>query len=159
MWKTSSCATALLLSSCAAEPEPRCGPDQALVRQVIDGDTVELSSGERVRYLLIDTPETGGESPECFGPEARAFNRSLVEGRRVSLRYDTECRDRYGRLLAYVTIEDIDVNARLVAEGYACVLHIPPNGTARVDDFEALQTSAAATRSGLWDVCGGRPCD
>jgi micrococcal nuclease len=154
-----SCAVFLSLSGCGDAPEPRCGPSEAVVRHVIDGDTVELSSGERVRYLLVDTPETTGDTPECFGPEARARNRTLVEGRRISLRYDAECTDRYGRLLAYVSVGTTDVNARLVADGYACVLHIPPNGASRVREFKALQNTAAAGPVGIWAECGEDACN
>jgi micrococcal nuclease len=152
-------AAVLASTSCAANHEPRCGPTEAVVRHVIDGDTIELEGGERVRYLLVDTPETAGEAPECFGPEARAKNRSLVEGRRVSLRYDAECSDRYGRLLAYVSAGQTDVNAELVSGGYACVLHIPPNGISRVREFELLENTASAAESGLWGACSAHPCD
>src|SRR6187401_1781648 len=79
-----------------------CGPESAVVTRVIDGDTLELVGGERVRYLLVDTPESTNGHDECFGAEASEFNRSLVEGRRVALRYAEQCRDRYARLLAYV---------------------------------------------------------
>ena len=61
--------------------------EEALVVRVIDGDTVELENGERVRYLGIDTPETvHPEKPmECYGPEASERNKELVEGKVVSL--------------------------------------------------------------------------
>jgi micrococcal nuclease len=145
-------------AACSTEPF-ECGPREAVVRRVIDGDTVELASGERVRYLLVDTPESTGGTVECFGPEARDENRALVEGRRVSLRYDAECRDRYERLLAYVTVDGIDVNALLVEEGYACTLVIPPNGADRATEFRALQQSARGAALGLWGDCAAVPCD
>jgi micrococcal nuclease len=151
-------ALALCAAACSTEPF-ECGPRDAVVRRVIDGDTVELASGERVRYLLVDTPESTGGTVECFGPEARDENRALVEGRRVSLRYDAECRDRYERLLAYVTVDGLDVNALLVEEGYACTLVIPPNGGERAAEFRALQQSARGAALGLWGECESAPCD
>lgn len=163
MWLSPLRATALAgwvaaLVGCAPEPGPRCGPSEAVVTRVIDGDTVELGSGERVRYLLVNAPETTRAAPECFASEARAKNRSLVEGRRVSLRYDAECSDRYGRLLAYVSVADTDLSSYLVAEGYACVLHIPPNGSSRVHELEALERSAEAAGIGMWAACGASAC-
>jgi micrococcal nuclease len=142
--------------SCVAGPG--CGPGSAVVARVVDGDTVELESGERVRYLLVDTPEVSGTS-DCFGPEAREYNRELVEGKTVELDYDVECRDAYDRLLAYVSLDGRDINALLVERGYACVLHIPPNGEERVDEFEALEDEARVGMVGLWGACAEVTCD
>lgn len=135
-----------------------CGPQSARVERVIDGDTVEISGGERVRYLLVDTPETTSGKLECFGAEAREFNRSLVEGRVVELGYASRCRDRFERLLAYVAVDGLDVNARLVADGYACVLHIPPDGDERAAEFSALEERARLNEAGLWGACAAKPC-
>jgi len=135
-----------------------CGPATGVVRRAIDGDTVELSSGERVRYLLVDTPEITNGKNACFGAEALAFNRELVEGRAVALQYGPSCSDRYGRLLAYVRVDGLDVNAELIAAGYACVLHIPPSGDDRVAEFRALERDAQANDAGLWRACAIAPC-
>jgi micrococcal nuclease len=135
----------------------KCGPQSGVVAEVIDGDTIELDSGERIRYLLVDTPEISGDV-ECFGPEARDFNIDLVLGKKVDLYYDLECEDRYGRLLAYVRVDGREVNSLLVERGYACVLYIPPSGEDRVEEFEALQDSAEAANRGMWGVCEGDPC-
>jgi len=139
-------------------PPASCGPAEGVVRRAIDGDTVELSNGERVRYLLVDTPEITSGKNACFGAEALAFNKNLVEGRAVTLEYGPSCRDRYDRLLAYVTVDGLDVNAELVAAGYACVLYIPPSGEDRVDEFRALEREAQASDSGLWRACASKPC-
>lgn len=136
-----------------------CGPSRERVTRVIDGDTVVLSSGERVRYLLVDTPEITNGKNECFGNEASDFNRALVLGRDVELRYDQECRDRYGRLLAYVSVAEGEVDSLLVERGFACVLHIPPNGRDRVSEFEALEARAKAEGRGLWGACSPAPCE
>jgi micrococcal nuclease len=144
-----------LLGACG-EPSG-CGPARARVRRVLDGDTIELASGERVRYLLVDTPETTSGNNECYGPEAREFNRSLVENREVVLRYEDPCRDRYDRLLAYVSVEDREVNTHLVEQGYACVLHIPPNGDGRAREFQALEARARRSGRGIWR-CEANPC-
>lgn len=152
-----ACGDALVTEPTGPTEPNRCGPSEAFVERVIDGDTVELAGGERVRYLLIDTPESTS-STECFGPEATTFNRLLVEGQEVELEYDDECRDRFGRLLAYVRVGDREVNALMVERGFACVLHIPPNGQARVDSYEDLEAQAQYDDRGLWGACEERPC-
>lgn len=130
-----------------------CGPPQGVVQSVIDGDTIKLESGETVRYLLVDAPEIGPNSQACFGPEARELNVRLVENRTIDLSYDKECRDKYGRLLAYVTLRGRVVNALLIERGFGCVLQIPPNGESRSAAFLALQEQARASKRGLWGAC------
>ncbi|WP_434386240.1 thermonuclease family protein [Melittangium boletus] len=147
----------VLLSGCG--PESACGPGAGVVARVVDGDTVVLHSGERVRYLLVDTPESTGGKRDCFGAEAREFNRSLVEGRGVRLSYGEACTDRYGRLLAYVSVEGQEVNTRLVHEGYACTLYVPPAGGTRRSEFQALESSARRARKGMWGACASVACD
>jgi len=74
------------------------------VERVVDGDTLLLAGGTRIRLLGVDTPETKhpDRPPEPLGFEAAAFTRSHVENRYVKLRFDRERRDRYRRVLAYV---------------------------------------------------------
>jgi micrococcal nuclease len=150
---------ALLLLACGgATAGLPCGPETGLVTEVIDGDTLVLEGGERIRYLLADAPESTGGRSECFGAEARAFNRGLVEGRRVSLTYGEACEDRFGRLLAYVSVDGREVNSLLVERGHACVLHVPPAGTARRAEFEALEAGARRARRGVWGACAPVSC-
>jgi micrococcal nuclease len=137
---------------------PTCGPSRALVERVIDGDTVELASGQRLRYVLVDAPEITNGKNACFGAEARDFNRELVEGRVVDLAYGPRCRDRYDRLLAYVSVDGLDLNAELVRSGFACLLHISPDGDDRVEEFSSLQREAQAEGAGLWGACETKPC-
>ncbi len=145
--------------ACAGADEGRCGPGSAVVARAIDGDTVELETGERVRYLMIDTPEITNGKHDCYGAEARDFNAGLVEGREISLSYDVECEDDYGRLLAYVEIGDREVNALMVERGFACVLRIPPNGEQRADEFDDLEYEAKTGMVGLWGACEEVTCD
>jgi micrococcal nuclease len=147
----------LLLGACtAASP---CGPPEGTVSRVIDGDTVVLASGVKLRYLLIDAPETTDGHHDCYGANATAANTQLVLGKRVTLGYDVGCSDKYGRTLAYVTADGIDVNAYLIARGYACLLHIPPDGDDRAAEFAALEAQAKAARLGLWSACDPIPCE
>src|SRR5688572_27608272 len=98
----------------ACDGGERCGPRSGIVVRTIDGDTMELESGERVRYLMIDTPESTNGADDCFGAEAAQFNRDAVEGREVTLAYDEVCEDDYGRLLAYVAVDGREINALMV---------------------------------------------
>jgi micrococcal nuclease len=132
----------------------------ATVVRAVDGDTVvaRLAGGreERVRYIGIDTPEDvkPGTPVQCYSLAAAARNRALVQGRLVTLRFDAERRDRYGRLLAYVYRRrgNLFVNARLVAEGYARPYPYPPN-TAHAGEFAALARRAESAGRGLWSRC------
>jgi micrococcal nuclease len=139
--------------------EQRCGPSEGVVERIIDGDTIELASGERVRYLMIDTPETT-TTLECWGAEAKAANAALVEGKTVTLRYDEECTDDYDRLLAYVELAGKEINRVMVERGHACVLHISPNGDDVADEYEALEYQAQMQTppAGLWAACDPTPC-
>lgn len=148
---------AAVLVGCGGDPT--CGPGSGVVARVIDGDTVELETGETIRYLMIDTPESTGGATDCFGENAKTFNEDLVLDESVRLDYDVECEDPFSRLLAYVTVGDQEVNTLLVDRGYACVLHIPPNGDDRVDEFEALEAAARAAGRGMWGVCAEITCD
>jgi micrococcal nuclease len=132
------------------------------VVRVVDGDTILVRGPggrtEDVRLIGIDTPETVDPRRPvgCFGPEASAYAKHLLGGRRVLLRYDRELHDRYGRFLAYVWLPGRSgtfVNARLVELGYARAFPFPPN-TAHEALFAALEQRAAIAGRGLWSACG-----
>lgn len=138
-------------------------PPEGTIARVVDGDTVIVRAGSRtldVRLLGIDTPETVDPHRPvgCFGPEASAYTKHLLTGRRVRLVYDRQLHDRYGRWLAYIYLQrpgrpDLFVNARLVSGGFARTLSIPPN-TAHAADLAALERAAALAGRGLWSACG-----
>lgn len=152
-------ALAAALTACAG-PEDTCGPTTGTVSRVIDGDTIDLASGERIRYLLVDTPESVNGATDCYGTNAAQLNRDLVEGREVTLAYDEAgCTDRFGRLLAYVSVGGVEVNRTLVERGYACVLYIPPAGELRHNEFENLEAVARAAGRGMWSACPVVTCD
>jgi len=127
--------------------------DLRTVERIIDGDTIVLKGGERVRYIGIDTPEMNPEEP--FAKEATRRNAILVDGREVRLEYDEEKTDRYGRSLAYVYVDyngkELFVNAWLVLNGYARAVRYPPN-TKFADLFTANQNKAHDLKRGIWSV-------
>ncbi|MFH0855932.1 MAG: thermonuclease family protein [Candidatus Omnitrophota bacterium] len=137
-----------------------------LVSRAVDGDTLVLETGERVRLIGIDTPELHVSDKlyrdarrsnqdvatiQKLGERAYEFTRGLVEGKRVSLEFDAGKYDRYKRLLAYVYLKDgTFVNAKIVEEGYASLLTIPPN-VKYADLFLRLYRQARQNRRGLWE--------
>jgi len=132
------------------------------VISVIDGDTIDVRIGykrQRVRLLGIDTPETKDprKPVQCFGREASDHTKQLLpRGTIVRLELDTEERDVYNRLLAYVwrASDGHFINLDLVASGYADILSIAPN-TAHADELRAAMNGAKAAPLGLWAACGG----
>jgi micrococcal nuclease len=122
-----------------------------VVTRVIDGDTVEIEGGQRVRYIGIDTPETGRRA-DCFSEEASEKNRELVEGKTVRLERDVSETDRYGRLLRYIFAGDEFVNDVLVREGYATAATFPPDVKYSLQFIEAEQEARENNR-GLWEKC------
>ncbi len=148
-----------LLAACGGSGGSECGVTEATVARIVDGDTIELDNGVKIRYLMVNTPETTGGKNECYGENAVQFNTDLVAGKRIQLDYDVQCKDMFGRTLAYVTVDGTEVNTELVKRGFACVLHIPPNGNDRADEFEALEDEAKAENRGLWGQCDPIPCN
>ncbi|MCK4388293.1 MAG: thermonuclease family protein [Dehalococcoidia bacterium] len=119
--------------------------EDAVVTKVIDGDTIEIENGVRVRYIGIDTPEIG----EHYYLEATEANRQLVGGKRIQLEKDVEDKDEYGRLLRYVWVDGIMVNAELVRLGYAYSYSYPPNLKYQAH-FLQLEREAREQKRGLW---------
>lgn len=121
------------------------GIEQALVVRVIDGDTIELDNGQRVRYLGIDTPEAG----EPYALEATERNRELVEGLVVELQVGNRDKDEYDRSLRYVYVGGTFVNAELVAEGLATAYIFDPDDRYS-QVLVQLEQYAKMRQIGLW---------
>lgn len=130
---------------------------EAEVLSVTDGDTFKArfddGSVEKVRLLLIDTPETkrAGTPVQPFGPEASDYLSELLTGQTVKLEPDVSERDQYGRILAYVYLGDEMVNEMLIAEGLARVAVYPPD-TKYEDQLRAIESEAKAAKLGIWSI-------
>ncbi|HEC77508.1 MAG TPA: thermonuclease family protein [candidate division WOR-3 bacterium] len=130
------------------------------VSEVIDGDTFRTEKGETVRLLGINTPEMGEPGADI----AKNFLKLMVQDKEVRLEKDVTDRDDFGRLLRYVFVEEIPVNAELVRMGLAEVRFYPPD-TAYKKEFEFLEKRAVQVNRGLWafpvfqlpDTLGGIP--
>ncbi len=148
LWATDSAGNKSEKTSWRVE---RAAPSLVTVARVIDGDTIELASGERLRYIGINAPENTSQK-ECFGQEATAANRQLVEGKQVRLEKDVSETDRYGRLLRYVYLDNEMINEILVAQGYAFASAYPPDVKYQ-ENFSTQEKTARERGSGLWGGC------
>jgi micrococcal nuclease len=161
---------ALLLGALLVAPVPHVAtaPVVAQVVHVIDGDTIQVKLGarvERLRYIGINAAEIPHPRPgvpaerrrgyfahtTAAGEAARRINLDLVAGKQVRLEFDRRRRDEHGRLLAYVWVGDVMVNAELVRRGYAEVMSVPPDFRYR-GLFVRLQDEARAGGRGLWQA-------
>jgi endonuclease YncB( thermonuclease family) len=116
------------------------GGQTAQVVHIVDGDTIDVEFDglrHRIRYVGMNTPES---NEPCFA-EATAANVALVANKTVTLVKDVSETDQYGRLLRYVYVGDVFVNAELVKEGYAEVVSYPPD-TAQFEYFKQLEQQA-----------------
>ncbi len=128
---------------------------QIKVDHVIDGDTIVLVNGETLRYVGIDTPEEFDERKpvQCFAIEAAAKNKELVEGKLVTIQKDVSTKDRYGRWLGFVYLEDgTFINMKMVADGFAFSYPFPPD-ISKAIEFSAAEKTAREKKLGLWSGC------
>ncbi len=135
------------------------------IEKVIDGDTLKLTNGRKIRLIGVDTPEVhysqkltrdskqSGKDIKAIqklGERAAAFTRELCLGKKVRLELDVLKKDKYKRILAYVYLEDgTFVNAKIIEEGYGQVMTIPPN-VKYAGYFLRLQKEARENNRGLW---------
>lgn len=132
---------------------------RVLVIKVIDGDTIEIDNGTKVRLLGIDTPETKDprRPVQCFGKQAATETKNLLEGKFVILEKDISETDKYGRYLRYIflPLEDNEllfINDYLIREGFAKVLTYPPD-VKYTEQFLEAQRKAKDEKRGLWGRC------
>jgi len=127
--------------------------EEAVVEHVVDGDTIRLADGTRVRLVQIDAPE---KVDECFGEEAGELTRRLLPpGTHVRIEQDPDLdqEDRFGRKLAYVRKDDEDINLTLVEEGAAGVWFFQGDRGRHADDLLRAAERARNQGKGLWGAC------
>jgi len=142
------------------QPLPRSGV-RYRVKRVVDGDTFWIDdgtqNGRKVRLIGVDTPEPRDVSKKKkhpMGKEVSAYVSRLLSSRSVRLELDVKKTDQYGRVLAYVFLEDgTHLNAHLLEKGYAWLMTVPPN-VRYADSFYALQQRARRAGLGVWRYMG-----
>ncbi len=145
-------APATTSSASSANQEQDLAPGVYRVKRAVDGDTLALESGKRIRLIGANTPETVKQNTpvEKWGPEASQFTKDFVSGGQVRLEFDKEKLDKYGRTLAYVWVGDRMLNEELIRAGLA---HYEPNYRYAKEmkaRFKAAENEAKAARRGLW---------
>lgn len=128
--------------------------ESAIVTWVLDGDTIEIADGKKVRLIGIDTPEldTDSKNPQCFATESAKITKQLLEGQTIELEKDKEDTDKYGRLLRYVYTDGVFINEFLLQQGFGRKMSIPPN-TKYFKELEAAENEAREGKRGLWKNC------
>lgn len=157
-------ASAIMISGCGnlqaasnpAAPVENKILSTAKVTKVVDGDTIKVEmegKEETVRMILVDTPETvhPNKPKQPFGSEASALTKETLQGKEVKLESDVSQRDRYGRILAYVYVDDQMFNEILLEKGLARVSVFPPD-VKYVDRFREIQKKAQKAKLGIWSI-------
>jgi len=129
------------------QPEPLKLEGPFLVTNIVDGDTLDLNSSDRVRFSGINTPETG----ECYYQEAKDKLKSLVLNKEVYVERDITNGDKYGRLLRYIYVENVLVNSVLVQGGYARVYDKYASDTKRYSELKQIELIAKNNSLGIWN--------
>jgi len=127
------------------------GDSWRLCTRVVDGDTIVLDGNEKVRLIGVDTPETKDPRKpiQYFGKEASEFTKRMVEGKKVRLEYDWQRKDKYGRTLAYIYIEDgTFLNAEIIKQGYGHAYTRFP--FKYLEDFRQYERESRENQRGLW---------
>ena len=115
------------------------------VKKVVDGETILLESGEFVKLIGVEAPETG----EAFFDESTKFNSLLVDKKTLNLQFDLQGRDANGNLLAYVHAEGVFVNAQIIKHGYGKFSPHPKN-TRHQELFKVYESEAIRFGKGIW---------
>jgi micrococcal nuclease len=119
--------------------------EEAIVTSIVDGDTIVIAGGQRVRLLNMDARERG---EECYN-EAKQRLEELILMKNVTMERDKENRDKYGRLLRHIYIDNQSANLILVREGLAIAYIIPPN-TKYENDFKQAEQLAMNEDGCVW---------
>ncbi|WP_289890903.1 thermonuclease family protein [Virgibacillus pantothenticus] len=134
--------------------------NEVIVERVVDGDTLVIKNAsgeeERVRLLLVDTPESvhPNKPVQLFAKEASSFAKEKLEGEKVKLELGNPETDKYDRLLGYVWIDDVNFNQLLIEEGYARVAYIYEPNTKYLDEFQDAQVEAKEDKVKIWSING-----
>src|SRR5690554_2425927 len=146
----------ILFGACQSKSRARKELTWYSVSRVVDGDTFIIDDGsekgKRVRLIGVDTPETvhPRKPVEYYGREASDYVKNVLANQRIGLEFDVDTTDRYGRLLAYVYLQDgTFLNAHLIEKGYGQIATYPPN-VKYVEKFQKLQRKARRKNLGLW---------
>lgn len=146
-----------ILNIIGIEKQANISEGEYIVTSVVDGDTLKIQyngTEQKVRLIGIDTPESvhpdKNKNTE-YGKKASEYTKKLVEGTKVKLEFDVSQTDKYGRLLAYVYLENGEMlNEKLLKQGYAQIATYAPN-VKYVEKFKQIQKEARENKNGFWN--------
>jgi micrococcal nuclease len=151
-------ALAVALSGCGGSSDKASTQTResqtGTVSWVVDGDTIRLTNGERVRLVQIDAPEL--HLRECYGARARSeLEKLLPRGRRVRLELDAKLDqvDEHGRQLAYVFAGGTNANIKQVRRGAARLFFYRGQRGRYADRLRQAAREARKAGRGLWSAC------
>lgn len=156
-----------LLLACFSIAHAACEADHfdlsTKVTHIFDGDTIEIESGEHVRLIGVNTPELGrdGRKPEAYAQIAKKQLTQLIRqhDHRVKLRYGTQRRDKYNRLLAHVYLSNrASISEWLLEQGLATALTVPPN-TWSNSCYQSAESNAKSASRGIWSLPEYQPIE
>lgn len=117
------------------------------VTKIIDGDTIDINTSERIRFSGINAAEKG----KCYYKEAKEKVKELIYGKDVFIEKDIDNKDKYGRLLRYIYLGNLNVNKYLVENGYVIVFDKYKDDTKRYDEFKEVEKIAIENKLGIWN--------
>lgn len=122
-------------------------PTEAKVKRVIDGDTLELEKGQIVRLVGVNASNNG----EPYEEQATEYSKKLIEGKKVKLEYDAYKSDRFGRILAYIIIDNKNLSVELVKKGLAkVVIYEKRKPLIYQDELLKAEKEAKSKKLGIW---------
>lgn len=119
--------------------------EPAFVSKVIDGDTIVTSNNQKIRYIGVNAPEKG----QPMSNDSTSLNQKLVLGKNIRLEFDVVKNDKYGRMLAYVFVQNDFINLDIVKNGLAVSETVQPNIMYQ-DKFLQAQKEARGNCLGIW---------
>lgn len=124
--------------------------DRFIISKVIDGDTVELMGGNRLRLLSLDTPEKGN----LYHDDAKEFLSNLTLGKTAKIEFADTRRDRYGRLLGYLYVDSIFINKIIIENGLGYLYLFKDNELDRkqIKQLLVAQQNAIDKKIGIWSI-------
>ena len=121
--------------------------EKITVKKVYNGNNIKLEDGTKLKYIGVDSP-TKKRLP--FYKICKEANRQLVNKKEIAIKLDMLEKNKRGKMLAYVYVGDMFVNAELIKRGFALACNIPPNERYK-DKFISLQKEARENKRGLWN--------
>ena len=148
------------IPSCYVKPINK--KEKVSFSKCVDGDTAKFiinKKEETVRFLAINTPENSSDKVEPFGKESSEFTcQHIKKAKEIILEYDSnsDLKDKYGRILAFVYVDNMLLEEKLIEKGYAEVAYIYGDYE-HVERLKELEDIARNKKVGIWSISDNHP--